>query len=111
MEELAVHKKRLEKDLVDKALREYEDGKITREDLKNIADFTIQEMKKVNSKDDLFSFINAISNKWPIFKNIAIIEKGHQKEEMETKVYSEALDQVHDGNIDNAIEIAKKVMD
>lgn len=105
------HKQDLEGEIVEKALKEYEEGRITRDDLKTIADFVIAGMKQVNTKEGVTNFLSSLSGKWPFFDKIVIIEAGHQKEEEEVKVYSEAVDMVHHGNIDSAITLAKTMTD
>ena len=100
---------KVEKDIVDKALREYGDGKISRDELKNIADFTVEEMKKVNNRLDLINFLKILAGKWPIFSNIAIIEEGSYKQEVEKGVYSQVLELAKHGKIDEAINLSKSM--
>ena len=72
-----------------------------------MADFTVEGMKKVNNRVDLTNFLKNLSEKWPIFTNIAIIEEGNYKEMVEDEVYSGVLTLAAHGKIDSAIKLAK----
>jgi hypothetical protein len=107
MDELKQYKYKIEKDIVERALKDYEEEKLSRDELKNIADFTIQGMEKVNNRVDLTDFLKDLSARWPIFTNIAIIEEGSYKDIVEDEVYSGVLALAQNGKIDNAIKLAK----
>ena len=107
MDQIKQNKYKVEKDIVDKALTEYGNGRLARDELKEIANFTVEGIKKVNNRLDLASFLKALSAKWQIFENIAIIEEGNYRQEVEDEVYSGVLTLAQQGKVDSAIKLAK----
>lgn len=103
-------KKEVEKDIVETALVEFERETIKKEDLKVIAQFTINGMKPVKTRVDLNNFLSLLSSKWPIFKGVASIEKGELTKMVETEVYSGALTLLQHGKIDKAIKLTQSVV-
>jgi hypothetical protein len=107
MDAFQKHKGDLEKEIIENSLRAYEQGEFSRDDLKTVADLVITELQQTKDEAEILNFLNTLATKWPFLSNVAIIEKGTVKEEEEKAVYAQALDMVHNGQIDNAIQLAK----
>jgi hypothetical protein len=109
MNSLQEHKRQIEKQIVDKALSEYGEGKITREQLKQIADYTVDAMSKIQNHAHVISFLNALSTHWTFFQGLAMVEEGEQRDLEETEVHSGVLTLAQNGKIDDAIKLAKSM--
>lgn len=107
MNDLQKYKYKVEKDLVDRSLIEYEAGKITDNDLKAIASYVLNSLKNVKTKEDLVNFLRALSVKWPMFSGIASIEEGNYKDLVEDDVYSGVLALAENGKIEEAIKLSR----
>ena len=103
-------KNEVEKDIVDVGISELRGSRITKEDLKKIADFTLSKMPAVSTRMDLNNFLEELALNWPIFKGIASIEKGELTKMVETEVYSGALTLLKHGKIDRAIKLTESVV-
>lgn len=109
MDDIALHKQNIDKKIVDKALTEFGNGNITEDDLKEIADFTVEGLKSINNKADLKNFLDSLSDRWTIFKIIATIEEMSNKDKLENEVYSGVLELAKNGQTEEAIRLAKSV--
>jgi hypothetical protein len=101
------HRYKVEKMIVDGTLGEFEKGKFTEAQMKEIADFTVVGMKNTKSLQDIYSFLKLLSSRWPIFQNLVTIEEGAMKEASDKKVYSNVLDLAKHGKIDEAVMLSK----
>lgn len=109
MDTLQSHKREIEKQIVDRALAEYADGKITREQLKQIADYTVDAMGKIQTHAHIASFLSTLSSHWTFFQGLAMVEEGEQRGLTETEVHSGVLTLAQNGKIDDAIKLAKSM--
>ena len=109
MNDIIQYKQNIDKKIVDKALTEFGNGKITEDDLKQIADFTVLGMEKITNKKQLYEFLKQLAAKWTIFEFIATIEERELKEAVESEVYKGVLTLAQNGKIENAIKLAKTV--
>jgi hypothetical protein len=103
------HKAIIEKQIVDIAISQFEQNKLTNEDLITIADFTVEGLKNVSSQGDLNGFLTSLANRWSFFTNIATIEEGASKTAVENEVYNGVLALAKHGKIDEAVKLAKTV--
>lgn len=111
MDQLQAHKRQIEKEIVDKALSEYGKEIITKEQLKQIADFTVDGMNKIQTHAHLVSFLDALSKHWTFFQGIAMVEVGEHRDMQEDEVHSGVLTLAKHGKIDEAIKLAKTMTD
>ena len=109
MDELIKHKKEIEKKIVNKALTSYGEEVISKDELKNIAEFTVDGMKAVNTRQQLLEFLKHLSEKWQFFSSIVIIEEGEYKGFIERDAYSKVLDLAKQGKIEEAINLSKSI--
>lgn len=102
-------KNEVEKDIVDIGISELRQERLTKEDLKKIAEFTLSGMSLVSTRVDLNKFLEGLSTQWPIFKGVASIERGELTKMVENEVYSGALTLLKVGKIDRAIKLTQSV--
>ncbi|MDO8461131.1 MAG: hypothetical protein Q7S38_01670 [bacterium] len=101
------HKEDLQKKIVESIISGLENNLLTKEELPVIADLVLEGMDKISSHEELTSFINELSLKWPIFLNIAKLEEGEKREQQEDKTTQQVLQLARNGQIDEAVNLAK----
>jgi hypothetical protein len=67
----------------------------------------LEKLKTVASEDDLSNFVLLLVSQYPMFKDIATIEKAKKKEILDAKAVDEALDLAKNGDLDKALNVAK----
>jgi hypothetical protein len=103
-------KNEVEKDIVDVGISELRQSRIKKEELKEIADFTLAQMPFIKTRMDMNKFLEELALKWPIFKEIASMERGEFTKMVENEVYSGALTLLKHGKIDSAIKLTESVV-
>ncbi len=107
MDDLKNQIKQAEKDIVESVVISLENGNLKEDDLPEIGKFVLDRVDLLKSHQDLADFLAELSSKWPIFLNIAKIEKGELKEKAEEKTANEVLNLLQHGKIDDALSLAK----
>lgn len=103
-------KNEVEKDIVGIGISELRQNRIKKEDLKEIANFTLAKMPLIKTRMDMNKFLEDLAIKWPIFKGVASIERGELTKMVESEVYSGALMLLQHGKIDRAIKLTESVV-
>lgn len=105
------HKKTLEKAIGEAIATALEKGNLSQEGLSEISDFILERIDKIQNHEELIKFVSDLSQKWPIFKNLELIEKGEAKEEAENTASQDVSNLLKGGKIDEAIDLAQKIME
>lgn len=101
------HKKEIETNIVQAIITALEGNGLSKDELPKIADFVLERIDSVKNHDGMVAFLDELSSTWPIFINIASIEKGEVKEKVEDEVTEGVLTLAKSGKIDEAIDLAK----
>ncbi len=96
-----------EKDIVECVVLSLENGNIKEEDLPEIGQFVLDKIDLLKTHEELSAFLMELSSKWPIFLNIAKIEKGELQERAESETADSVLTLLKHGKIDDALSLAK----
>lgn len=94
--------------IFDHTMDALEAGVITEADLPVIAKFVLAHTKSIKSHDNLIGFLQLMAIKWPVYKNIAVIEEGKLKSKYETEVAKNMLRLINKGQIAQAVNLAKQ---
>lgn len=103
------HKKRVEQMIIDTSLNAFENKEIPEEELPKIADLVLQKMDSIQDHQQLITFLSELAGKWPLFKNIFIIEQGEENRVRETQAAKQVLNLIQQGRIKEAINLARRV--
>lgn len=95
--------------IVDRILTGLENGNLTEEELKPIADFVLGRIDEFQTEDELIPFLLELAQKWSVFSNIHIQEKGEIIANKETQASQDVLDLAKSGKLDEALNLAKRV--
>lgn len=109
MDPVKESKLNLEKQIVEEALIEFESGKITEEELRQIAVFTIDHLKPASNELDIQNFLEQLKSKWNFFSQLAMISQSEIKENVENEVFDGVLTLAKHGKIEEAVKLAKMV--
>lgn len=99
----------VDRKIVNKAIDCLEKEEITKDQLMQIADFVLGNLKNVKKDHDLVKFYKQLSSNWPIFEGLAIIETGKGKTAVESEVYNGVLTLAKHGKIDDAVKLARSI--
>ncbi|MDO8487167.1 MAG: hypothetical protein Q7S45_02665 [Candidatus Curtissbacteria bacterium] len=103
------HKKELERKILEQIIDGLEDNKLTSDELPTIAGFVLSGLENVMTHEQVMKFLTDLSSKWPIFQNLALLEKGEVQEAHEDKIEEQVLNLAKSGNVEEAISLAKTV--
>ena len=103
------HKAQVEAQIVEIVAASLENNVLGQEELPVIATFVLDKIDTIKTQDELAVFLAELSGKYPIFKNIAIVEKGILNHEKENVVVKDMLNLAKNGKIDEAIQLAKTI--
>lgn len=105
----AEEKTEIERKIVDTIVLALENGNLSQEELPDVADFVLEKIKLVKTKEELINFLTELATNWQIFANIKDITEGEVKERKEDKAYGDVLNLAKGGNIEEALKLAKTV--
>jgi len=77
------------------------------EDVPVISRFVLEKIDQIANEEQLTFFLNELSQKWPVFEGLLVIEKGKEKEKNDQIVASQVLELAKDGKIEEALSLAK----
>jgi hypothetical protein len=101
------HKVEIETRIVTAIADALEKEQVTTEELPQIADFVLKRIDAVQTEDQLAEMLTELAAQWPFFKNILEIELGRVKSALEKKIAHDVLQLANDGNIEEAIRLAR----
>lgn len=105
------YKEKIEKYLLDTIVVCLDKGTLKEADLAQVADFVLERIDLVNNQEELIQFLNDLSAKWPVFDDIKELTKGEVKEVREDKAETTVLDAAREGDVEEAINLAKGAME
>src|SRR3989344_6534746 len=85
------HKKEIEAKIVEDIVFGLESNKISETDLPRIADFVLGKIDNIQNHEELVSFLNELSEKWPVFDNLEEVERGEVKDSEEGQAEKDVL--------------------
>ncbi len=77
--------------------------------LSEIAGFVLRGTESLTTEEQLLSFLQQLSEKWPVFADLYTVESGQKIEEHHQAVVENALQLTKDGQIDQALQMVKTV--
>ncbi len=100
-------KRDLEKRIVDAALDEMEAGKLSEQELTNIANFIIDYLRPTKNQTEIDNFLNQAASKWQFLQGIKLVEQSEFKEAVEDEILDGVLTLAKHGKVEEAIKLAK----
>lgn len=80
-------KNKIYKDLLDALLKGLESGKNTEKDAQESSGFILDNLEKITNQEELISFLETISNKWPVYHDVLLrIKEEHQENQDQQKI-------------------------
>lgn len=101
------HKDEMEKKLVECIVLALENNSLQESELPQIANLILDKIDNIKTQTELISLLEELSSRWPIFKNIELLENGELKEQKENVAIQDVLELAKSGKIDDAIDLAK----
>jgi len=72
-----------------------------------VANFALEELEKVTTHPELVTFLEKLTQKWPIFAKVGNVEMGKVIEEKKDDLTAEVVQMMKEGDIEGALEAAK----
>ena len=107
MEVTEVHKKEIERQILNKIIAELEENKLEVEELPKISQFVLSTIDTVTTHDQLLPYLATLTEHWPCFKSIENIELGEIQRVKEHEVAHQVMLLSRSGNIEEALSLAK----
>jgi hypothetical protein len=107
MDGFTLHKQEVDKKLREAIVAGVENGKLEETDLTPLADLILERFDTIRNEEELLIFLRELAERWDAFSHLVILEEGKQKDAAEKKVLDQVMDLTHNGNIDEAISLAK----
>ncbi len=104
------HKTEVKSRLVEAIARAVEEGKLTEPQLPEIADFILDNMSQAQTHQQVVALTLHLASRWPIFHNIAMIEKGQERKVIEETTANRMIDLIKSGDTVGALHLAKSVV-
>ncbi len=109
MEVTDVHKKEIERQLLNIIIKELEENKLTTDDLPKIAQFVLSTIDTVTTHEQLLPYLKSLSDQWPCFKPIETIELGEVQRVKEHDIAHQVMLLSKSGKIEEALSLAKSM--
>ena len=106
----ADHKKNLERMIIDTMTNSLEKQKLAESELQTISKFVLEHIDRINNHQQLVSFVDQLSAKWPIFLTIDQIERGEEKKFTETEAAKTMLNLIKNGKSNEALIFSRKLI-
>lgn len=103
----AEHKELIERQTLDVIATALDRNELTEAGIPPISRFILNRIDSIHNTDELILFLQDLSVKWPMFKGVLDIEKGKLHTVLEKKAVSDISTLTHNGNIEEAIHVAK----
>jgi hypothetical protein len=111
MDNIAAYKRDVEQRIVVVISKNLDDGIIGYSDFKEITQFTIKGMSQVSDYSTLVSFLKDLSWNWNMFGEIYQQELLKHKNTAQTEAVAKVADMIEQGNLNEALDTAKKAME
>lgn len=98
----------LASDVVRTMIHALEEQKLQLDDMSIIADFILQGIDSIQTQEQLAQFMGELAQRWPIFENISLVEKGKVEDKMEDRALEQVLTMTKNGDIEGALALAKQ---
>lgn len=87
-----------------------ENGQISKEQAAEISSYILENIDKTNNNAELFTFLEDLATKWPMFSNLATSEDikvgGEIAEAVKQEKVEEIGDLIKENKIDEALKVA-----
>jgi len=107
MDPLAREKRDLDKKIINAALSEMEAGKVSEEELSNLAGFVIDYLHPAKNQIEIGNLLTRATSKWPFLEGIILAEQSELKNAVEDEVFDGVLTLAKHGKVEEAIKLAK----
>lgn len=97
----------LQQKVVQIMAHQLEEGKTTQGELSQIAEYVLTQSSKIESEDELITFLSRLAERWEMFHDLYLIESGRIKEALAKEQIHKALNLTKEGKIDEALQVAK----
>jgi hypothetical protein len=97
----------IQKKIVHIMANQLEQGKVTEAEMSEIAEFVLERSDGLTEMDQLILLLKHLSERWPMFHDLYIIEAGRIKEAEAEQKINDALNLTREGKIDEALQVAK----
>lgn len=108
MEFTEAKKKELEQSIVDICISALENKGVTEEQMGDVSFFVLERIDLVKNQQELLGFLEKLSEKWPIFVGLLEITRGEAEAVEDKKTVINVQDLIKQGNLDQAIAVAKE---
>lgn len=105
------HKKQVETMLVEAVITALESGDLAEGDLPAIGNAILSHIDSITSSQELVTFLKKLSSEWPFFSQVLEIEMGKVKAIEEAAVANDVLHMASQGQIEEALQLAKTMTD
>jgi hypothetical protein len=105
--DVTAHKYEVEKAIVQILLTQLDAKQISLSESHEIAEFCLEKLKYIATEEDINNFISQLVMQNVMFKDIATIENAKTKENSDQQAVNRALDLAKEGNLDEALNVAK----
>ncbi len=105
----AQQKEQLQKDILITIANALDKEELKEEEIPHISHFMLNWLPTILTQEDVHTFLQDLTAKWPLFKTISLVEAGKEKEQKEDKVLNDVVALTQKGNIDEAIKLARTV--
>lgn len=97
----------IQSSIIDKMADALEKGDILEDDLPEMARFVLDRTKQITKEEELLIFLDDLAREWPFFQPVENLEKGRAKEELEEQIVEDVLQLAKNGQISQAVDLAK----
>ncbi len=101
-------KQELEKAIVDVCIGALENQRMSDEQMGEVSSFVLSQIDLIKTQDEILVFLENLSERWGIFKNLLDIEKGEGEVAKEKNAISSVEKYIKQGKIEEALKVAKK---
>ena len=105
------HIEGVERKLLVDLMKQMETKEFTDEEIKEMSTFVLEKVDSAKDNNELIAVLDELSKKWPFFENIEQLERGIVGDVHEDIVTNNVLELAKNGNIEEAIAMAKTVTD
>lgn len=103
MEITDAHKDHLYRKILEIAVESLKNNLLSKGELPEIADYVLQNLELATTEDEVSMFLSMLAYKWPIFKNLALVQTGESHQAYDNERVSRALELTKEGKIDEAL--------
>lgn len=102
-----VHKEDVQYDVIKIIASALQSGKLSAGEAGEIAAFILERIDDVKTHEQMAEYITELSSKWPMFSNIASVERAEVRKIVEEEVTRGVLTLLEHGKVDHALALVK----